>query len=152
MKKILFVTLVCLISGFAIGQKTLGSAQTIKEKLNDEYCTGLFKSSEGVILDLLHDDMNLSAQSYFNILNWLEARVAGLHIATLLNGTRVPMIRGQRATIYVDEMPVSPSYLNALPASDIAMIKVIKGPFLAGAYGAGGALAIYTIRAEEEED
>jgi outer membrane receptor protein involved in Fe transport len=64
---------------------------------------------------------------------------------------RIPFIRSQRANVFVDEMPVSYDYLNMLPAADIAMIKVIKGPFSAG-WSSGGAIAVYTIRGEEEEE
>jgi hypothetical protein len=41
-------------------------------------------------------------------------------------------------------------YLSMLPVTDIAMIKIIKGPFVGGWSGAGGAIAIYTIRGEDE--
>lgn len=152
MKKMLVIVFVCLTSAIAFGQKSVSPTKTIKDQLNEEYCTGLFKSSEGVIVDLLMDEANVtSSQSYFNILDWLNSRVAGLQIATLRSGVRVPVIRGQLASIYVDETPVGPGYLNALPVSDIAMIKVIKSSFPGSAYGSGGALAIYTIRAEEEQ-
>jgi len=50
-------------------------------------------------------------------------------------------------------MRMDPSYLNVLSVNDIAMIKVIKGPF-AGAIGngGGGTIAIYTIKANDEEE
>jgi len=38
------------------------------------------------------------------------------------------------------------------PVSDIAMIKIIKGPFLGGWGAGGGAIAIYTIRGDEDEN
>ena len=88
-----------------------------------------------------------------NILDWLNGRVAGLQIYISRSGIRVPVIRGSAASIFVDEMRMDPSYLNVLSVNDIAMIKVIKGPF-AGAIGngGGGTIAIYTTRAVDEEE
>ena len=63
------------------------------------------------------------------------------------------MIRGSVAGIFVDEFRIDASFLNSLSVHDIAMIKVIKGPF-AGAIGGGGGgtIAIYTFKAEDEEE
>ena len=102
-----------------------------------------------MIFDILSD--NTTVNSYFNILDWLEGRVAGLQVFTLRNGIRIPVIRSQQTTIYVDEVPVSPDFLNSLPVTDIAMIKVIKTPFFGGSKGGGGAIAIYTINTGEDE-
>ena len=122
-----------------------------EEKLNNEYCTGLFKSYEGTIIDVL-SDANQSAAGYPNILEWLQGRVAGLQIYYTKSGTPVPFIRNTRASIFVDEIPVDAGYARMLPVTDIAMIKIIKGPF-AGAVGngGGGTIAIYTIKGDDEE-
>ena len=119
------------------------------DRLNDEYCHGMFRSVDGTIIDLLNE--NESSAGYLNILDWLEGRVAGLKIYTYRYGVRIPFIRGSRANIFVDEMQVDPGYLNALSVNDIAIIKVIKGAF-AGSIGGNSAIAIYTIKAEDEED
>lgn len=121
-----------------------------QEKLNDEYCTGLFKSHDGIILDI---SSNESARNYLNILNWLDGRVSGLQIYYSRDRTPVPFMRNSRANIFVDEVPVDPGYLNDLSIADIAIIKVIKGPF-AGAFGngAGGTLAIYTLKGDDDGD
>jgi hypothetical protein len=118
------------------------------DRLNDEYCTGLFKSYDGVIFDLANE--NESALSYLNILNWLNGRVPGLQIYYTRDLTPVPFIRNTRASIFVDEVPVDATFLNDLSVADIAMIKIIKGPF-AGAVGngGGGAIAIYTNRGDD---
>lgn len=122
-----------------------------QDKLNDEYCSGLFKSHDGIIIDL--QSGNESAKSYSNILEWLQGRVAGLQVYYTRNGTPVPFIRNMRSGIFVDEVPVDPGFLNTLPVTDIAMIKVIKDPFVgAVGNGPGGTIAIYTIKGEDDEE
>ncbi len=148
MKKIILILLVCLGTLAVFGQKRI-APKSPEEKLNEEYCSGLFKMEDGVIFDLLSD--NTTVNSYFNILDWLGGRVAGLQVFTLRNGVRIPVIRGQQTTVYVDEIPVSPDFLNSLPVTDIAMIKVIKTPFLGGFNGSGGAIAIYTTNTGKDE-
>ncbi|SRR6266498_4224535 len=150
MKKILLLVFILLASFNIMGQSYSGSIiRTKEEKLNDECCSSLFKTAYGTIIDLLND--NASAQDYFNILDWMQGRVAGLQIFITRQGTRIPFIRGTKANIYVDEIPVDAGYLNALPVNDIAMIKVIKEPFV-GSIGCNSAVAIYTLKAEEGED
>ena len=148
MKKISLIILIA-ISGLAVsgqsyrGQKQMGP----EEKLNEKYCTGLFKSAHGTIFDIQNEP---SASGYQNILDWLQGRVAGLQIYTYRNGTRVPYIRGNQATIFVDEMQMDARLFSSMPFNDIAMIKVIKTPF-AGSFGNKSAIAIYTIETEDEE-
>lgn len=151
MKKILIVT-AALISTLAMSAQTYKGAtqkQTVEQRLNDEYCTGLFNSTEGTILDIAS---NTSTKGYTNILDWLPGRVAGMQVFTTRTGVTIPIIRGTVPGIYIDEMPVSVSFLNALNVNDIAMIKVIKTPFYGGFNGGGGAIAIYTLRGEEDEE
>ncbi len=150
MKKILLITALFTIGFSAVAQINLSkSSKSRKEILNEQYASGLFKNAEGNIIDVENENVG----SYFNILDWLEGRVAGLQVFVSRNGTRVPVIRGSAATVFVDEMRMDPSYLNFLSVNDIAMIKVIKGPF-AGAIGngGGGTIAIYTIKADDEEE
>ena len=123
--------------------------QTPEDRLNELYCSGLFKTTDGTILDVTAD---AGARTYFNILDWLPGRVAGVQVITTRNGVRIPLIRNSVPAVYVDEMPVSFSYLNSLNSNDIGIIKIIKTPFAGGFSGAGGAIAIYTIVEEEEED
>jgi len=150
MKKIFLIALVASIGLSATAQTYKGSGQkTIEEKLNDEYCTGLFKSADGKIFDMTDVD---NAVSYLNILDWLEGRVAGLNIQQSRNGVSIPFIRGRVAGVYVDEMPVSLNFLASISNADIAMIKIIKTPFMGGFNGGGGAIAIYRLNAEEEEE
>ena len=150
MKKILFITTLFTIALTGIAQTQISRyPKSDKELLNEKYASGLFKSADGTIFDIANENV----QSYFNILDWLEGRVAGLRVYVTRNGLRVPVIRGSVAGIYVDELRMDPSFLNAMSVNDIAMIKVIKGPF-AGAVGngGGGTIAIYTVKADEEEE
>jgi outer membrane receptor for ferrienterochelin and colicin len=150
MKKILLIAALFTIGFSTVAQINLSrSSKSNKEILNEQYASGIFKDAEGTIIDVEKENV----QAYFNILDWLNGRVAGLQIYITRTGTRVPVIRGSAATIFVDEMRMDASFLNSLSVNDIAMIKVIKGPF-AGAVGngGGGTIAIYTIRNEEEEE
>ena len=151
MKKFFVIaTLLFTITFAATAQKYSASkAKSPKEILNDQYATGMFKSTDGTVFDIENENV----QAYFNILDWLEGRVAGLQVFVSRSGIRVPVIRGSVATIFVDEMRMDASFLNMLSVHDIAMIKVIKGPF-AGAIGngGGGTIAIYTIKGEDEDE
>ena len=151
MKRIVLFVFTSLFSLILFSQRYVGKKPlSAEEKLNNEYCTGLFKSSDGTIIDLVNN--NESADSYLNILEWLQGRVAGLQLYYTRYGTPVPFMRNSRATIFVDEVQVDASFVKMLPVTDIAMIKVIKQPF-AGAVGngRGGTIAIYTIRGDDEE-
>ena|SRR6187399_443865 len=149
MKKILLITCLITTTIGAMAQTRLNNPKNPKELLNDKYASSLFKSTDGIIFDLENETVG----AYFNILDWLEGRVPGLQVFVSRTGIRVPVIRGSAATIFVDEMRMDPSYLNVLSVNDIAMIKVIKGPF-AGAIGngGGGTIAIYTIRGDDDEE
>jgi hypothetical protein len=148
MKNILITCLAALFST-AVFAQTQVRQQTQEETLNEKFCTGLFKSAHGTLIDMSKEQ---SAISYFNILDWLEGRVAGLQVFTTRSGTRVPVIRGQQPAIFIDEFQVNAGYLTSLPVSEIALIKVIKTPFAGGFNASGGAIVIYTAPEEEEEE
>ena len=152
MKKIALLISGSFLSLTVFAQRYPGNANTsTEEKLNNEYCTGPFKTHEGTIINLVNQ--NESAKSYLNILEWLQGRVAGLQIYYTRYGTPVPFIRNTRASVFVDEMPVDAGYLNDLPVADIAIIKIIKQPFVgAVGNGAGGVIAIYTLKGDDEGD
>ena len=149
MKKIFVAILFITGSLFAMGQTYSGQKNpTLQEKLNEEYCSALFKNADGAILEVSEDQ---SVQGYLNILSWLDGRVAGLQVYSTWSGIKVPFIRGSHAKIYVDEIAVDDEYLNSLPVSDIAMIKVIKGPS-ASIFGANAVIAIYTLKGDDDEE
>lgn len=150
MKKIFLI----LVTGYFCialsAQDYKGAAKYIstEQKLNDQYCTGLFQSTDGTILDLTQRN---NAGSYLTILDWLEGRVAGLRIYES-RGISIPVIRGGIASVYIDENPVSLNTLSAININDIAIVKIIKTPFYGGFNGTYGAIAIYTVDVEEDED
>lgn len=152
MKKIVLVASASLLSVILFAQRYPGNTNTsAEEKLNNEYCTGPFKTHEGIIIDLVN--ANETADSYINILEWLQGRVAGLQIYYTRYGTPVPFIRNTRASIFVDEQPVDAAYLDNLPVTDIAMIKIIKQPFVgAVGNGGGGVIAVYTLKGDDGDD
>jgi hypothetical protein len=152
MKKLLLSATILLIGISSICQVRLNRPKSKEQILNEQYCSGLFKSYEGTYFDLVNDNATLGANSYRNILDWLNGRVAGLQVYTTRNNDRIPFIRNTRAGIFVNEIPVSADFLNSLSTNDIGMIKIIKGPFLGGFNSPGGAVAIYTIQAEDEEE
>ena len=148
MKTILLIAALFTTTLAVMAQTRVSNPKSPKELLNDRYASSLFKNAEGTIFDIENENV----QSYFNILDWLQGRVAGLQIYVSRSGIRVPVIRGSVATIFVDEMRMDASFLNSLSVNDIGMIKVIKGPFVGAiGNGGGGTIAIYTIRADEEE-
>ena len=151
MKKLLLsiIILTCTLTVF--GQKRTAPVKTAQEKLNEQYCSGLFNTAEGTYFDMLNDKAALSARSYLNILDWLQGRVAGLQVYTLKGNDRLPLIRNSVAGIFVDEVYRDAGYLSFLPVTDIAMIKIIKGPFLGGFGSPGGAIAIYTVGTDDDE-
>jgi hypothetical protein len=152
MKTIFLLVMASILSLSLMAQRYSGkNSVTPEEKLNNQYCSGLFKTYDGTIIDMLNED-NISANGYTNILEWLQGRVAGLQIYYTRYGTAIPFIRSTRASIFVDEMPVDPGFVRMLPVSDIAMIKIIKGPFVgAVGNGGGGTIAIYTLKGDDEE-
>lgn len=150
MKKFFIIGGLLVASMIGISQ-TQVSQKSRSEYLNDEYTSGMFTTANGIIFDLENENV----QAYFNILDWLEGRVAGLQVFVSRGGARIPVIRGSVAAIFVDEMRMDALFLNSLSTADIAMIKVIKGPFAGGVGNSGGgAIAIYTFKGEdvEEED
>ncbi|HEU5164677.1 MAG TPA: TonB-dependent receptor plug domain-containing protein [Chitinophagaceae bacterium] len=148
MKKMLLMAALFTATLATMAQTRVRDFKSPKEILNDRYTSGLFRNAEGTIFDIENENV----QSYINILDWLQGRVAGLQVYVSRNGIRVPVIRGSAATIYVDEMRMDASFLNSLSVNDIGMIKVIKGPFVGAiGNGGGGTIAICTLRGDEEE-
>ena len=110
-----------------------------KAKLDKELSSGMFNSINSTVFDFVNENQN--AQSYSNIMQWLQGRVAGVTVQMDNSGNSVPYIRGSKAALYLDEIPTDASMFNGVSVSDIAMVKVIKGGGLVG-----DAIAVYTRR------
>ena len=151
MKKVFLFILVFSFCVAAFGQVRIAPQKTKDEILNETYCTGLFSTLDAVYFDLLDDKVSGTVVGYQNVLDWLQGRVAGLNVYSSKYNRRIPFIRNQRAGVFVDEIPVDYDYLSMLPVTDIAMIKVIKGPFAHPLAGPGGTIAIYTVHGGDEE-
>ncbi|WP_407481676.1 hypothetical protein [Elizabethkingia meningoseptica] len=120
-----------------------------KKILNDKLSSAMFRGANEQIFDFINE--NQDAQSYINILQWLQGRVAGLTFYVNEKGEYVPVMRGYSSLsgssqgnvpIFLDEALIDIS--NIPPTSQIAMVKVIKG-FTGGIYGRN-AIAIYSRR------
>ena len=128
--------------------KIVAQSKSNKQKLNEQLSSGMFRSMNEDVFDLVNE--NQEAMSYQNILQWLQGRVAGLQIQ-MQGGDYIPIIRGSRVQLYLDEMPVDPSAISGMSVSNIAMVKVIKSGFVGGiGGGGGGAVAIYTRRGDTQ--
>ncbi|WP_312418417.1 hypothetical protein [Epilithonimonas sp.] len=118
-----------------------------KAELDKELSSGKFSSMDATIFDFVND--NKDAQSSYNILQWLQGRVAGVTFTMDSSGNYIPSIRGSQANLFLDETPTDASMISSLPVSNIAMVKVIKNGGLVS-----NAIAIYTKRGNmlAEED
>ena len=138
-----------------IGAYVSAAAQTYRmplspiQQLEKEYCSPLFSSVDGTTISLMDDNNENTVMGHQNILNWLQGRVAGLQVYQSRSGS-VAFIRNAPATVFVNEMRTDASVLDAIPVTDIALVKVIRNPFVLGA--PGGAIAIYTKKGLDEEE
>jgi hypothetical protein len=105
----------------------------------------LYGATGGTLIDFANEP---AAQSGINILQFLQGRVAGLTIS----GNPPDMtaqIRGSGTPLFIlDGMKVDIDVISMLNSADIEAVEVFKGPEAAIFGGSGGAIAIYTKRAD----
>jgi hypothetical protein len=144
-----------LILLILIGTYTAVSAQTYRvplspiQQLEKEYCSPLFSSVDGTTISLMEHNNENTVMGHQNILSWLQGRVAGLQVYQI-RSTSIAFIRNTPATIFVNEMRTDASILESIPVTDIALVKVIRNPFVLG--GSGSAIAVYTKKGLDEEE
>jgi len=118
-------------------------ARTATEELDRKLSSGLFNSSDAIVIDFINQNQT-SAAGYTNILDWLQGRVASFRTQNL-NGVTVPFLRNEAVQVFLDEMPVDAAALMGISVNDIAMIKVFRSNFGVSSSGNGG-IAVYTRR------
>ncbi|MFN8250858.1 MAG: hypothetical protein U0V75_03165 [Ferruginibacter sp.] len=117
-----------------------GKQKSLKEKLDEQYATGLFSGGFARVFTTEDDPF---AQSAMSILDYLQGKVPGLQITTA--GTPSITRRGSSTSVFLNEMQTDLDVLQSTPMTDVAMIKVFDPPFMGAAGGgAGGAVAVYT--------
>lgn len=121
--------------------EVVAKQKSVKEKMDEEYTSGLFRGGDGYTFLTEGDPLATSAMT---VLNYLQGKVAGLQI--VVNGPNATMSwRGGTPSLFLNEMPGDVSMIQSIPMSDVAMVKVFRPPFFGGAGGsAGGAIAVYT--------
>ncbi|MBI3882897.1 MAG: hypothetical protein HY305_01405 [Sphingobacteriales bacterium] len=125
--------------------------KTLQEKKEEQYASGFFKGGDGIIFAIDDDPF---ARSSFNVLNYLQNKVAGLQLSQDEDGNPVMVWRGSQSLIFLNEVSSDINMVKFIPLTDVAMIKVFRPPFFgsvgskylnrAGGNSAGGAIAVYT--------
>ncbi len=120
--------------------------KTETQKLNEELSSTLFSPGNEIIFDFLNEEHG--TQAYSNIFEFLEGRVPGLNFS-MTDGVRIPIMRDGQVGVFIDEIQSDYDMIQSLPMNQIAMVKIIRGYFLGGMSGGGGAgaIAVYTTRA-----
>ncbi len=117
------------------------------EKFNRAYSTGLFNDGSERVIDCID---NKEILSYSNCISYLQGRVPGFTVSSdSESGEMVAKWRGQVVkAFYIDEIPVDLEQVLTISTSEVAMIKTYPPPFFGSSNGAGGAIAVYTLRGE----
>lgn len=136
--------------GITLGGITVKARKkSVLEQLEEKYTSALFSGYAERTIDLVNTDERIVQN---NIFDYLMGRVPGLHISN--DGPDYSIYYRQTASLssmgmmpmalYLDEVPTDPSFIAAIPADQIALVKVFSN--FAGADGnaPGGVLAIYT--------
>jgi hypothetical protein len=118
-----------------------------KEKLDEEYSSGLFSGGNATIFDLL----NSTSYGSMDIFSYLQGRVAGLQITTV-GPTPSIMWRGSRPGLYLNEMQVDANALKNINVSELAMVKVFSPGSATGmSNSGGGVIAVYTKKGRDKK-
>jgi hypothetical protein len=125
-----------------------GRQKSAAEKLDEEYTSGLFTSSDAYVFDLADDPTLIG---YPDIFTFLQARVPGLQISTTGTGVTLQW-RGGRPTLYLNEIQTDASQLRDIPVRDIALVKVFRPGTMVGSGGGGGSIAVYLKKGSSKND
>ncbi len=117
------------------------------ELFNKNYSSGLFRDINERIINLLDDPHYNNA---FSVLQVVRQRVPGLIISGFPNP--VALWRSSPVQFYIDEVRTPIDFVDVIPITDIAIIKVYPPPFFGNIGGNGGGIAIYTKRGGFTDD
>ena len=120
-------------------------SKPILKQMDEKYTRGMFSGGDGYQFDLANDPL---AIGQMNVFNYLQGKVAGLQINSS-GSTPTLSWRGGSPQLYLDEMPIDAEFLNTIPVSDIAFVKVFRPPFMGGFNASGGAIAVYTRKGDD---
>jgi hypothetical protein len=120
-------------------------SKPLLKQMDEKYTKGLFSGGDGYQFDLANDPMALGQM---NVFNYLQGKVAGLQINST-GSTPTLSWRGGSPQLFLDEMPIDAEFLNTIPVSDIAFVKVFRPPFMGGFNGSAGAIAVYTRKGDD---
>lgn len=124
-----------------------GNRKRPVDAMDQEYATGPFKRDAGYQFDVKDDPL---AQHSVDIFFYLKQVVPGLEVQYK---DAYPILRWRQTTptLYVDEVAQRADYVQDIPVSDIAYVKVFHPPFMIGpiANARAGAIAIYTRKGKD---
>lgn len=122
-------------------------SKSYQDKLNEQYTSGLFSSTNAYFFDPADD---YSSNSYRNVFQYLTAKVPGLTIID--RGYNIPLVRYRNGNpaFFVDEMRVDIGTMASINMNDVALVKVFRPPFVGAIGGGNGAIAVYTKDGSED--
>jgi hypothetical protein len=137
-------------NGIMLSNVTVTSKKkTPIEEVDDRYTRGAFSGFANRSIDLVNSE---EANPYNNIFEYLQSRVPGLDIEQ--NGSEYSVFYRQQATVsamgvipmvlFLDEIETDATFISAIPANQVALVKVFDHFPAATGNAPGGALAIYT--------
>ena len=101
-----------------------------------------------------------AANSYTNILQLIQGRVAGVQVSgsppnqsVVIRG--VSSFTGSSSPLFIiDGVPTDASIVNSIPVTDVESVEILKGPSAAiyGSRGGNGVIAIFTKRGNPNYD
>ncbi|HEX8506291.1 MAG TPA: MG2 domain-containing protein [Hymenobacter sp.] len=104
----------------------------------------LYGATGGTVIDFAN---NPAAQSSQNILQFLQGRVAGLTVSGNPPNMTAQIRGGGTPLFILDGQRVDVDFISSIVPSDVESVEVFKGTEAAIFGGSGGAIAIYTKRA-----
>jgi len=139
-----------LLQGITVNVKR----KTPLQEVDERYTRGIFSGDATKAIDLVNNE---DALPYNNIFDYLQNRVNGLQINTdgaeysvfYRQGPTLSSMGNIPMTIFLDEIETDASIIAAIPANQVALVKVYNT--FTGAWGnaPGGVLSVYTKKADD---